>query len=209
MIVTMQGYIININNVKDEDLIVSILSENNFYTAYRFYGARHSIINIGYKIDFELEINMKSTIGRLKDVLQISYPWIMDSSKLYCWQRFLKLFYPHLKDVETIDDFYFDLLDDLAHKMIKQDPKRAIIESYVKLCEYEGRLHTEYECLLCENPIEDDISLVRSFLPTHKTCSYSKSFSLNQIKELFEEKSLLSFNDDEVEYIWNILLQGL
>ena len=30
-----------------------------------------------------------------------------------------------------------------------------------------------------------------------------------QIKELFEEKSLLSFNDDEVEYIWNILLQGL
>jgi len=205
----MQGYIININNVKDEDLIVSILSKNKFYTTYRFYGARHSIINIGYKIDFELEINMRSSIGRLKDVLQISYPWIMDSTKLYCWQRFLKLFYPHLKDVETIDDFYFDLLDDLAHKMIKQDPKRAIIESYVKLCEYEGRLHTEYECLLCENPIESDISLVRSFLPTHKNCSYSKSFKLAQIKELFEEKSLLDFNDDEVEYLWAILLQGL
>jgi len=205
----MQGYIININNVKDEDLIVSILSKNKFYTTYRFYGARHSIINIGYKIDFELEINMRSSIGRLKDVLQISYPWIMDSSKLYCWQRFLKLFYPHLKDVETIDDFYFDLLDDLAHKMIKQDPKRAIIESYVKLCEHEGRLHTEYECLLCENPIESDISLVRSFLPTHKNCSYSKSFKLAQIKDLFEDKSLLDFNDDEVEYLWSILLQGL
>jgi len=205
----MQGYIININNVKDEDLIVSILTKNNFYTTYRFYGARHSIINIGYKIDFELETNMKSSIARLKDVLQISYPWIMDSSKLYCWQRFTKLFYPHLKDVEIIEDFYFNLLDELAHKMIKQNPKRAIIESYVKLCEHEGRLHTEYECLLCEEVIENDISLVRSFLPTHKKCSYSKAFKLSQIKELFEDKSLINFNDDEVEYIWNILLQGL
>lgn len=205
----MQGYIININNVKDEDLIVSILTKNNFYTTYRFYGARHSTINIGYKIDFELETNMRSSMGRLKDVLQISYPWIMDSSKLYCWQRFLKLFYPHLKDVEEIEDFYFDLLDDLAHKMIKQNPKRAIIESYVKLCEHEGRLHTEYECLLCEEVIESDISLVRSFLPTHKKCSYSKSYNLSQIKELFEEKSLINFNDEEVDYIWKILLQGL
>jgi len=205
----MQGYIININNVKDEDLIVSILTKNNFYTTYRFYGARHSTINVGYKIDFELETNMRSSMGRLKDVLQISYPWIMDSTKLYCWQRFLKLFYPHLKDVEEIEDFYFDLLDELAHKMIKQNPKRAIIESYVKLCEHEGRLHTEYECLLCEEVIYDDISLVRSFLPTHKKCSYSKSFKLFQVKELFEEKSLINFNDEEVDYVWKILLQGL
>ena len=205
----MQGYIININNVKDEDLIVSILTTNNFYTTYRFYGVRHSTINVGYKIDFELETNMKSTIARLKDVLQISYPWILDNDKLYCWQRFLKLFYPHLKDVELIDDFYFNLLDELAHKMVKQNPKRAIIESYVKLCEHEGRLHTDYECLLCENPIENDISLVRSFLPTHKKCSYSKSFQLSQIKELFEEKSLINFNEEEVDYLWKILLQGL
>ena len=205
----MQGYIININNVKDEDLIVSILTANNFYTTYRFYGARHSTINVGFKIDFELETNMKSSIPRLKDVLQVSYPWIYDNTKLYCWQRFLKLFYPHLKDVDEIEDFYIKLLDDLAHKMIKQNPKRAIIEAYVKLCEYEGRLHTEYECLLCEEPIIDDISLVRSFLPTHKGCSYSKAFKLSQIKELFEEKTLLNFDDEEVEYIWKILLQGL
>jgi recombinational DNA repair protein (RecF pathway) len=205
----MQGYIININNVKDEDLIVSILTQNNFYTTYRFYGARHSIINIGFKIDFELETNLKSNIARLKDVLQISYPWIYDNKKLYCWQRFTKLFYPHLRDVEEIDQFYFDLLDELAHKMEKQDPKRAIVESYIKLCEYEGRLHQEYECLLCDEQIESDISLVRGFLPTHSRCSYSKNFNIKQIKSLFEDKTLLSFNDAEVEYLWHILLQGL
>jgi hypothetical protein len=205
----MQGYIININKVKNEDLIVSILTQNNFYTTYRFYGARHSIINIGFKIDFELESNLKSSMARLKDVLHIGYPWIHNDKKLYCWQRFLKLFYPHLKDIEDIDDFYFELLDELAHKMIKQNPKRAIIESYIKLCEYEGRLHTEYECLLCENIIFKDISLVRSFLPTHCHCSYSKSFNITHIKELFEDKSLINFNNEEVEYLWNILLQGL
>ncbi|MEA3498174.1 MAG: recombination protein RecO [Campylobacterota bacterium] len=205
----MQGYIININKVKDEDLIVSILTQNNFYTTYRFYGARHSTINVGFKIDFELETNMKSTIPRLKDVLQVAYPWILDRDKLYCWQRFIKLFYPHLKDVENIESFYFELLDELSHKMIKQNPKRAIIESYIKLCQYEGRLHTEYICLLCDEIIDSDISLVRSFLPTHSKCSYGKKFNLSQIKELFEENSLINFNDEEVEYLWYLLLQGL
>lgn len=205
----MQGYIININKVKDEDLIVSILTQNNFYTTYRFYGARHSTINVGFKIDFELETNMKSSIARLKDVLQIGYPWILDNKKLYLWQRFLKLFYPHLKDVDDIDDFYFDLLNQLAHKMVKQDPKRAIIESYVKLCEFEGRLHNEYECLLCEEKITQNISLVRGFLPTHSQCSYSKRLHIAQVKKLFEEKNSIDFSDAECEYLWNIILQGL
>ena len=205
----MQGYIININKVKDEDLIVTILGESNLYTTYRFYGARHSTINIGYKIDFELETNLKSNISRLKDVLQLGFSWILDREKLYCWQRFIKLFYPHLKDVEELDSFYIELLNTLAHKMIKQNPKRAIIESYILLCEHEGRLHREYECLLCDEKILSNISLVRSFLPTHSSCSYSRNFELNKIKELFEEKSMINFDDDEVEYIWKILLQGL
>jgi hypothetical protein len=205
----MQGYIIHINKVRDEDLIVTILSEEHLYTTYRFYGARHSIINIGYKIDFELETNLKSNISRLKDVLQLNFLWTLDKEKLYCWQRFIKLFYPHLKDIEKIDNFYLVLLDEISHKMIKQHPKRVIIESYIKLCKYEGRLHQEYECLLCEQIITDDISLVRSFLPTHSKCSYSKNFEINKIKELFEENSLINFNDEEVEYLWNILLQGL
>ena len=205
----MQGYIININKVKDEDLIVSLLTENNFYTTYRFYGARHSTINIGYKIDFELESNMNSGIARLKDVLQIGFPWIENRDKLYCWQRFIKLFYPHLKDVEDIEPFYFELLNELSHKIIKQNPKRAIIESYIKLCKHEGRLHMEYECLLCEEIITKDISLVRSFLPVHSSCSYAKKLNISQIKELFEENSLLNFNEEETEYLWQLLLQGL
>ncbi len=205
----MQGYIIDIKNVKDDDLIVTILTEDQIYTTYRFYGARHSVINVGYKIDFELETNLKSNIARLKDVIQLGFNWILDREKLYCWQRFIKLFYSHFKDIETIDPFYFNLLDDLIHVMIKQNPKRAICESYVKLIQFEGRLHKDFICLLCEVDISHNISLVRSFLPTHASCSYSRSFEFEKVEELFENKSLVSFEDDEVEYLWNILLQGL
>jgi hypothetical protein len=205
----MQGYIININKVKDEDLIVSILSESHVYTTYRFYGARHSIINVGFKIDFELESNLKSSIPRLKDVIQLGVPWIFDPQKLYCWQRFIKLFYPHLKDVEEIDSFYFKLLNGLSKKLEKQNPKRAMIETYIALCEYEGRLHSDYTCLLCEEVILEDISLVRAFIPTHPKCSYSKGFAQHKIDKLFLEKSTIGLDDEEIEYLWNILLQGL
>ena len=51
----MQGFIINLNKVKEEDLIVTIISKDNLQTLYRFYGARHGTINIGFKIDYEIE----------------------------------------------------------------------------------------------------------------------------------------------------------
>ncbi len=205
----MQGYIIDIKAVKDDDLIVTILSENHIYITYRFYGARHSNINIGYKIDFELETTMKSSMPRLKDVMQLGFQWIFESEKLYCWQRFIKLFDPHLKDVEQIDDFYFKLLDDLSHKMIKQNPKRAICKSYLKLLQHEGRLHNHLNCFLCEQNIIDNISLVRSFMPVHSSCTYSKTFEYNKIEELFFDKTFISFENHEIDYLWHIILQGL
>ncbi len=205
----MQGYVLNITRVRDEDLIVTILGEDHIYRAYRFYGARHSHIHVGFKIDFELEINIKSTIPRLKDVIQLGFPWILDSKKLYHWQLYIKLFYHHLKDVEEIDDFYVELLNDLVGRITKQNPKRAILESYVRLCEYEGRLHNDFSCLLCDLPIENEISLVRGFLTTHPVCSYSKSFDIQKMEELFSNKTLIDFNEEEVDYLWRIIMQGL
>ncbi len=206
----MQGYIIDIKSVRDDDLIVCILTETEVINTYRFYGARHSTINIGYKIDFELE-NTKSSIPRLKDVIQLGFPWILDYEKMYCWQRYLKLFYNHLKDIEHIDAFYFYSLDNLVHIMTKQNPLRAICESYLTLLEYEGRLHIDLECLLCEIPIEGKMSLVRGFLPVHTSCitKRAKYFETKKIREFFEEKTLINFDEEEVEFLWDTLLQGL
>ncbi len=205
----MQGYIIDIKKVRDDDLLVSIITQNRLYTTYRFYGARHSLINIGFKIDFELELSLKSSLPRLKEVLGLGFEWILDTKKLYLWQRFLKLFYPHLKDIEKIDDFYMLELDMLAHKMIKQDTKRAIIETYLNLLFFEGRLNSSaLTCFLCEKSIENNFSLVRSFLPTHSYCSYSRDFEGSKIKDLFNARKVISFDDEECGYLWDILMQG-
>ena len=205
----MQGFIIDVKSVRDDDLIVTLLTDHHIYTSYRFYGARHSNINVGYKIDFELESNLKSSIPRLKEVIQLGFPWILNRDKLYCWQRFIKLFYYHFKDVEHIDDFYFLLLNELITKIHKQNAKRAIIETYIKMLEHEGRLHTEFICLLCDEKIESDISLVRSFHPVHAQCTYSKKFEYKKIEELFKNASLILLEDEEIDYLWSILLQGL
>ncbi|EDZ62736.1 hypothetical protein SMGD1_2574 [Sulfurimonas gotlandica GD1] len=206
----MQGYIINLNKVKDEDLIVTIISKGSLETLYRFYGARHGTINIGFKIDYEIEDSAKSTIGRLKDVVHIGFKWINDHKLLRLWQDFLSLFYKHLIDAQELDDFYFELLDHASQQWNKQNPKRVAIESYVRLLENEGRLHKELNCFLCSLPIEEkEISLVRAFLPTHKACSHTLSMNREALVELFQNKSSLFLSDKEVDRLWYILLEGL
>lgn len=205
----MQGFILNLNRVKDEDLIVTILSRESLDTLYRFYGARHGVINLGFKIDYEKEHSSKSTIIRLKDVIHIGYKWINDYKLLRVWQDFSALFYKHLKDAEELDEFYFELLESASLNWNKQNPKRVAIESYIKLLEHEGRLHSEFDCFLCsETIIEDDVSLIRAFLPTHKGCSHTFGIKKISLVELYKNRSTLFLNDEEVERLWCLILEG-
>jgi len=205
----MQGYILNTVKVKDEDLIVSILTKESHLKAYRFYGVRHPNINIGYKIDFELEQNYKSKLPRLKEVINLGFSWIVDLKKMVLWQNFIKLLYKHLFDIEKVDKFYFDMLEELVKRIEVQDFKRAIVEVYVKLLEFEGRLHNEFICLLCEEKIIKKTSLVRGFFPTHPNCSLSFEFDIKKINYLFSDKTALYLNKDEVDYLYDLVMQGL
>lgn len=205
----MKGYVINLNKVKDEDLIVTILTKGNLDTLYRFYGARHSTLNIGFKIDYEIEPSSKSTISRLKDVIHIGFKWINNHELLHLWQKFTTLFFRHLKDAEELGDFYFDLIDNTSNEWNKQNPKRVAIEAYVKLLEHEGRLHSELYCFLCSQPIEGDVSLIRAFLPTHPRCTHTLEINRNGLMELYKNKSTLFLSDKEVNRLWNVLLEGL
>jgi recombinational DNA repair protein (RecF pathway) len=205
----MRGYILNINRARDEDLIVTILTNTTIIKAYRFYGARHSSINIGYKIDFELEESIKSTIPRLKEVLHVGYEWILDSKKLYLWQQYIILLSKHLRDIDECDEFYYDMLESLESKISMQNTKRAIIERYVDLLDHEGRLHSDYRCFICENEISKHISLARSYLPAHQKCISSDIFELYKIDELFRSKSTFLLDDDEIDILWSILQDGI
>jgi len=204
----MQGFILNIIKVKDEDLIVSVLTEKKLKTLYRFYGARHSQINLGFKIDFVPIFSAKSPIPMLREVLHLGFSFQFDRDKFYIWQQFIKLLYKHLKDVEELDEFYFQLLEECAKKLKKQNPKRVMIEAYLKLLKYEGRLHSDFRCFICDDLIEDEVVLARSFITAHKRCLIGKRFDKNLLKEIFTSSSTMLLDDKEVDSLWEIVLEG-
>ncbi len=195
--------------MKEEDLIVTILSQGSLETLYRFYGARHGVINLGFLIDYEIEPSSKSTIGRLKDVIHIGYKWINNREQLRLWQDFSRLFYKHLKEAEELGDFYYDLLENASLEWNRQNPKRVAVESYVKLLEHEGRLHTDMHCFLCSRKIEENISLIRAYLPTHPNCSHTYTINAKSLQHLYAHKSSLFLNDKEINRLWNVLMEGL
>lgn len=204
----MQGFIINITRVKDEDLLVTILTQNSIKTSYRFYGARHSSIHLGYKIDFELIASLKSSIPQLRSILHLGIPWNMERERMLIWQSFIRLFYSHLKDINTIDSFYYELLDECSSLWHIQNPKRIAIEAYCKLLAYEGRLHDDFICFNCDERIENDLTLIRGFLPAHKLCAWNQTFDLLHVKQLFEEQSTIALDDEQIDVLWKILLEG-
>lgn len=204
----MQGYILNIQRVRDEDLIVTILAREHLETVYRFYGCRHGIINLGYKIDFEIERTTRTSIGRLRDVSHLSYPWLLDRGRVRLWQQWIELFHVHLRETESIGPFYFTLLDHAANHWNKQNPKRVAIENYVQLLRHEGRLNERYHCFFCDAPIHDSLSLIRALHPAHPECSHRSSFERHKIQELFKNGSSLFIEDDEVEKLWQIIREG-
>ena len=205
----MQGFIIKVNRFKDEDLIVTIITQQNLQTLYRFYGARHGVINLGFKIDFEMRKSLNSTIAQLRDVIHLGHPWITDRSRLSLWQQFIALFYPHLKDALEIDTFYFNLLDHASQTWHQQNPKRIAIESYIKILKHEGRLHEDFFCFYCEENIEKEISLLRAFLPSHPQCSHRLSVPTKTLRKLYEDESSLFMSDKDVDVLWHVLIEGL
>ena len=204
----MKGYILSANRAKDEDTIVTVLCPEQLFTLYRFYGARHSTINLGYKIDFEISEG-KSNISRLRSVLHEGFTWLGDINRMLVWQQLCQLLNEHLKDNEMTDSFYYDLLDEAANIWHLQNPKRIAIEFYIKLLEHEGRLHLDDNCFLCEKPLKEDPALVRAFLPTHETCSFAKPFPKASLETLFNEHSSIDLNDKEVDRLYDILCEGL
>lgn len=203
----MQGFILKLTKVKDEDCIVEIITPKQIVKCYRFYGARHPVITQGYKLDFELENNI-NFLPRLTNTLHLGFSWLLNRDRLLHWQQFMRLFYEHLKDVENIDKFYFDIIEECAIKFGKQNPKRVIIEAYVKLLEHEGRLHTRQFCFICDEIIENKVSLARSFLPAHEQCINKKAFELKDIDEFFSTKKSTNLNDEKISRLYHIVLEG-
>lgn len=204
----MQGYILHIQKVRDEDSLVFILTNKELIKSYRFYGARHSIVTQGFKLDFELVEN-NSFLPNLRNIMHIGFKWLYERQRLAIWQQFMRLLYNHLKGIEIIESFYYDMLESCAYKLEKQNPKRVIVEAYLKILEFEGRLHKDMNCFLCDKKIEDNICLVRGFLPAHINCINKNRFNKNDIVKLFETKKSSHLNDFYINELYFIIQTGL
>ncbi|MDA3050273.1 recombination protein RecO [Campylobacter sp. JMF_01 NE2] len=203
----MQGFILKVTKIKDEDCIVDVLCADALVRAYRFYGARHPNITQGYKIDFELVSN-QNFLPRLSNVMHLGYGWLANREKLIFWQQFIRLLGAHLKDANELDKFYYELLNSAASRFGRQNPRRIIIESYAKILEFEGRLHSEPFCFLCDEEISGAVSLTRGFLPAHEHCLHQKGFKWGEILEFLQSQNSLNLEDDAVERLYAITLQG-
>jgi len=203
----LRGFILHTQLVREEDLVVTILTKNRVLKLYRFYGARHSVINVGYLIDFEIEKTLV-TIDRLRNVIQIGFEFLLDNKKMLIWQNFIKMMYSHLFDVEEIDSFYYNLLLHIKDKLKNRNPKRVLIENYIKLLKFEGRL-SEFECFLCEKKIKNRVNLVRGFLCGCENCIPTKGFEIEKIETLFTEEKTILLNDEEIETLYKVLSLGI
>ena len=78
----MQGYILHKTSIKNQDLLLRVLTPNKLIELYRFYGMRHSIIDTGRKIDFDIQHN-GYFIPKMRNILQLSYPWEKEYERVY------------------------------------------------------------------------------------------------------------------------------
>lgn len=205
----MKGFVIALRKAKNEDMVVTVLSRRNVGVYYRFFGARHSILQFGYLIDFEVEGEQESYLPRLRNLSHLGFEWLYDNNRLLLWHNYIRLFEPHLRDTEALEPFYFDLLLESAKKWSRQNPRRIVCENYVKLLRYEGRMHDDGICYICEEAIGEELSLMRAFIPAHPWCIHGISLSHKKLRYFFESGRTLYLDDNEVDYLYQVAMKGL
>ncbi len=185
-----------------------VLTRQHIRTYYRFFGARHSILQLGNLVDFEVEGEDGRFLPRMRSLSHIGFPWLFERNRLMLWHNFIQKFEPHLKDADEIDPFYFDLLLEAAKKWDRQNPKRIVCESYVRMLMFEGRLYPEENCYICERRIEEDIALMQAFKPAHPACIYAPSLPTKKILDFFKSGKTVFLDDHEVEILFDTVMKG-
>lgn len=205
----MQGFILKITKSIKEDVIVKILTQGNYHTLYRFYGARHNILYTGRKIDFEIEYQ-GIYIPKLRNLMHLAKPYEMQLGKVYIWQQFCTLLDKHLNEAKQVESFYFDIMERSATLLHKQDARRLVCSMYANLLEFEGRLYRESHCFICGDILYDIVALTRGFLFACPSCVKKTIIMPKKLMlDFYETKSLININDEECARIYDVVLQGL
>jgi recombinational DNA repair protein (RecF pathway) len=205
----MKGFVLALARARDEDTIATVLTETHIGRYYRFYGARHSILQLGHLIDFETEGDGGRYLPRMRHLRHYGFPWLYERNRLMIWHQFVRLFEPHLRDAERLDRFYFDLLLQAARRWERQNPKRIVLESHHALLRHEGRLYPVERCYICERPLGERVSLMPALHPAHPECIYASALPREAVEDFFRTGKTLLLDDDAVEHIYGVVRKGL
>jgi recombinational DNA repair protein (RecF pathway) len=203
----IRGFVLRVQRVKNEDVVATVLSRECVGRFYRFYGARHSILQLGYLIDFELEEDGVH-LPRMRALSHFSFPWIFDNARMMVWQNLMQRFEMHFRDTDEIEPFYFELLLRGAKRWHRQNPKRAAIEMYVEMLAYEGRLYSDPVCYMCETPISDEVAVMGGFKPAHAHCIYASSIPWKVLKTLFKTRKTTFLSDTQVDVLFETMMKA-
>jgi len=198
-----------VQKAKNEDVVATVLSREKVGRYYRFYGARHSILQLGYLIDFEIQEDHRAFLPRMRSLSHFAFPWIFDRERMMVWQRLMQQLEIHLRETETVESFYFDALLKAAKKWHRQHPKRLAVEFYTAMLHDEGRLHPPTFCYVCENAIGEETALMSGFKPAHPTCIYAPAVPTERIVSLFETQKTTLLDDNEVHLLYSVMTKAL
>lgn len=210
----MQGYILKLTKSVREDLIVRLLTQNHYYTLYRFYGARHNILLLGRHVDFEIEYQ-GIYIPKLRHILHLPKAYEEEASKLAIWQKFCFLLDRHLGEAEGADPkgvppFYYDLLEEGTRRLKRQDAQRVICYLYIELLDFEGRLYDSDRCFVCDGVLLGSVAVARGFLLAHPSCLPNPFvFRLSDIRGLYQTKNLINLSDWDCQALYSVIEGGL
>lgn len=207
----MQGFILSLQPVRDEDLWVRVLTAESLLSLYRFYGARHSVIALGHKIDFCVQTQGRRGILCLRDAMHLGFLWEDERTKKLVWQDFIRLLFAHLKDVEHIEPFYYTLLCEMTHKMHKQNPHRIACEAYAKILSFEGRANELQNCFVCGSPLGARCALGRALLGICEECLQGDiaAFETQKISYFLQNSDAMLLEDKEIAKLWSVVSRGM
>ena len=174
---------------------------------YRFYGARHSILQLGYLIDFEVQ-QEGTFLPRMRSLSHLPFPWLFEPARLMVWQNMLQQLEIHLRDATSIDPFYYDTLLESAKKWHRQNPKRLAVEWYVAMLDAEGRLDFHDRCYICEGALHDRIALMSGFNPAHPECIYAPPLRKTDVVSLFDTHRSLHLDDHAVDTLYALMMKA-
>ena len=205
----MEGFIIAMNRSIREDMVVRILTRRHYYSLYRFYGVRHSILHVGRKIDFEIE-HQGVYMPRLRNMSHLYRDYERFIDKVFVWQQFCYHLDRHFNEAKELEPFYFELLDRHVSALAKQEARRLVCSMYVKLLEHEGRLYKSDVCFICGEKLPNIVALSRGYLLACLNCIHQpKTIAKDKILNVFTIKSLMNLDDNECQVLYEVLGEGL